>query len=76
LNELIRQLVDMSLPVFRDGPKGLGGFAGEVTRLNSDRQFKPFVYLNGRAGRIGVPLSETALRVVPAHAGTHNPWQR
>jgi hypothetical protein len=26
-----------------------GGFAGEVTRLNCDRQFKPFVYLNGGA---------------------------
>jgi hypothetical protein len=27
------------------------GFAGEVTRLNGDRQFKPFIYLNfGVAG--------------------------
>jgi len=28
--------------------------AGEVTRLNSDGQFKPFVYLNGRVSRTGV----------------------
>src|SRR5258707_5731293 len=27
---------------------GSGGFAGELTRLNCDGQFKPFVYLNGR----------------------------
>jgi hypothetical protein len=28
-----------------------GGFAGELTRLDCDGQFKPFVYLNVRASR-------------------------
>jgi hypothetical protein len=38
----------MSLPACPQGPNGSGGFAGEVTRLNSEGQFKPFVYLNIR----------------------------
>jgi hypothetical protein len=38
----------MSLPACPQGPNGSGGFAGEVTRLNSEGQFKPFVYLNSR----------------------------
>jgi hypothetical protein len=39
----------MSLPAFpQNAPNGSCGFAVEVTRLNWDGQFKPFVYLNGR----------------------------
>jgi hypothetical protein len=39
----------MSLPAFpQNAPNGGCGFAVEVTRLNCDGQFKPFVYLNGR----------------------------
>jgi hypothetical protein len=40
-------------PLLRSAPKGSGGFAGEVTRLNSDGQFKPFVYLNAAAAGRG-----------------------
>jgi hypothetical protein len=36
----------MSLPAGPQAPDRSGGFAGEVTRLNSQGQFKPFVYLN------------------------------
>jgi hypothetical protein len=55
LNELIRQFVDMSLPAFPRAPDGERRFCGEVTRLNGDGQFKPFVYLNGGMERTGVP---------------------
>jgi hypothetical protein len=41
--------------VFRARSEPSGGLAGEVTRLNFDRQFKPFVYLNGRMARTCVP---------------------
>jgi hypothetical protein len=53
LNELIRQFVDMSASrCSAAAPKGLCGFGSELTRLNGDRQFKPFVYLNGRIGAL------------------------
>jgi len=47
LNQLIRQFVDMSIPAFRSAPNGRQRLDGEVTRLNCDGQFKPFIYLNG-----------------------------
>jgi hypothetical protein len=40
--------VDIVASRFSAGPEWGGGFAGELTRLNCERQFKPFVYLNGR----------------------------
>src|SRR3984885_13085286 len=49
----MRQLVDMSLPAFPQAPDGERRLCGEVTRLNGDRQFKPFVYLNGQAAAVG-----------------------
>src|SRR3984885_3246515 len=49
----MRQLVDMSLPAFPQAPDGERRLCGEVTRLNGDRQFKPFVYLNGLAAGRG-----------------------
>jgi hypothetical protein len=55
LNELIRQFMDIvASRFFRNAPNGNGGFAGELTRLNCEGQFKPFVYLNGRGSRTGV----------------------
>src|SRR5882724_1069365 len=37
----------MSLPAFRSAPNGQPRLDGELTRLNCDGQFKPFIYLNG-----------------------------
>src|ERR1700682_637548 len=45
----------MSLPAFPRRPDGGGGSSSDLTRFNSERQFKPFVYLNGRWSRTGVP---------------------
>jgi hypothetical protein len=40
----------MPLPALFHRPLDQGGGFGEVTPLNSARQFKPFVYLNGTGG--------------------------
>src|SRR5258705_9795503 len=37
----------MSLPAFRSAPNRRQRLDREVTRFNCDRQFKPFIYLNG-----------------------------
>src|SRR5687768_16026787 len=50
LNELIRQFVDMSLPAFPHALRTGTAACGELTPFNCGRQFKPFVYLNGRIG--------------------------
>jgi hypothetical protein len=47
----------MSLPAsFRSFRWGSGGFGGELTPLNCQRQFELFIYLNCPGNRIGVPL--------------------
>jgi hypothetical protein len=61
LNELIRQFLDMSLPALFRRPLDQGGGLGEVTPLNSGRQFKPFVYLN-RPGGCGTQRKSPAFR--------------
>src|SRR6266404_3138303 len=38
----------MSLPAFSASPDQGGGLRCELTHFNSERQFKPFIYLNGR----------------------------
>jgi len=90
LNELIRQFVDIvasrCVPRF---PKA-AALGGEVTRLNSTGQFKPFVYLNGRDGHRPDDFKKDDLKnddrkakptnVVPdkrarqARSGTHTAW--
>src|SRR5258708_8027722 len=55
----IRQLFGMSLPASSASSTTSGGFAGEVTRLNSEGQFKPFVYLNAGRRRPDVRTSST-----------------
>jgi hypothetical protein len=72
LNELIRQFVDIvASRFFRNAPNGNGGFAGELTRLNCEGQFKPFVYLNGgRRARGSIRLRFFQKRKVPPFGGT------
>jgi hypothetical protein len=48
LIELMRQFLDMSLPLFSAKLREALGFSGDVTPLNCEVQFKPFVYLNVR----------------------------
>src|SRR5260370_23118943 len=49
----------MSLPASSASSTTSGGFAGEVTRLNSEGEFKPFVYLNAGRRRPDVRTSST-----------------
>src|SRR6476661_562107 len=50
----------MSVSASRPAPGRSGGVTGEVTRLNCQRQFKPFIYLNSRGGLPG-PRGERRL---------------
>jgi hypothetical protein len=50
----------MSLPACSAPSDGAADSCGEVTRLNSDGQFKPFVYLNALPGRPAGALSSSA----------------
>src|SRR5438132_10422067 len=57
----------MSLPAFPQAPDGGCGSGGELTRLNCEGQFKPFVYLNGPRGQ---PLRRCEHGKVPPFGGT------
>jgi hypothetical protein len=63
----------MSLPVFRVGPNRPAAPGNELARLNSERQFKPFVYLNSRLSGLDYLLrSDDAghKRKAPPRGGT------
>jgi hypothetical protein len=45
-------------PIFHLRPEWDAGIGTEVTRLNSRRQFKPFIYLNGGGRRTTLPFAD------------------
>jgi hypothetical protein len=65
LNELIRQFVDIVASRCSAALQSEAAVWRELTRLDCDRQFKPFVYLNGRGSRTG-----TGDRHAPCWEGT------